>query len=381
MNDNPPASRRAAFTPPSLKAIRQHLTEFASLVGDVLKVATLPSIGLGLLLIWSFAGKALIPFQVDSSSVFVLSIVALVCLLFLTSVIFWVLVPIGIIRDHRLLFGVEEGTWQSLLRDLVRYALISLPYLVWAFSWPLFVLVGIQLDPSLVSNPPFLGSLSFYGAAFLVSLILALAALFVAFQMSGGQFGVTDRRRVLEAMVSIALTSFIWLWPPVALVGLAAIHMRIIAPDASSWWIVLIMFLFVVWQFASVGLARKLGNFKATIGLAFLVVVIVFLFAPVNLGAVTLRLIGVGGGLPISAVVKLFDESSGVQKTVHIKGCLVMWLGNQLSIQTPMDAQRGINHCHFSPLTPIEEGVPTVVHTVARSDVIEIYTVGFPTKQ
>ena len=152
MNDNPPPPRRAAFTPPSLQVLRQHLTEFASLVGDVLKVATLPSIGLGLLLIWSFAGKSRIPFQVDSSSVFVLSIVALVCLLFLTSVIFWVLMPIGIIRDHRLLFGVEEGTWRSLLRDLVRYALISLPYLVWAFSWPLFVLVGVQLDPSLVQR-------------------------------------------------------------------------------------------------------------------------------------------------------------------------------------------------------------------------------------
>ena len=76
-------------------------------------------------------------------------------------------------------------------------------------------------------------------------------------------------------MVSVAFTSFLWLWPPVAIVGFAAVYMRIIAPDASLWWLVFIMFLIIVGQFASVGFARKLGNFNVTMGLAFLVVALV----------------------------------------------------------------------------------------------------------
>ena len=91
---------------------------------------------------------------------------------------------------------------------------------------------------------------------------------------------------------------------------------------------------------------------------------------------------GIGGGIPISAMVRVADESGELQIR-RMQGCLVMWFGNQVSIQSPLDAGLKI-HCHLSPLTPVvEKGVPvpTAVHTLARSDVLDIYSVGISSKR
>ena len=163
-------------------------------------------------------------------------------------------------------------------------------------------------------------------------------------------FGTVDRRLHLGSIIAVSLPCYIWI---------------------------------VVWQFTADSVAWMSGGFMATMGLGGILLLGMVLLFPVNIGAVTFRLMGIGGGIPISAIIRVSDTSSDRPKTLRVQGCLVMWLGSQLSIQSPVDVRRGIAHCHFSPLTPVGENgetVPTTVHTLVRNDVLDISSIGFPPK-
>jgi hypothetical protein len=158
--------------------------------------------------------------------------------------------------------------------------------------------------------------------------------------------------------------------------------LTVIPSDASIWWLVIILLMVVVWEFVAVAAAWMSGGVMASVVIGGILLTPMILLFPVNVGAVTFRLMGIGGGIPISAVARLPDDSLD-NNLRRVQGCLVMWLGNQLSIQIPLDMKRGIVHCHFSPLTPVHENgetVPTMVHTLRRDDVLDISSIGFPSK-
>lgn len=155
MYEDRPESERSLHTFVSIKMLPDRLERLSNLVGDILKLGSVPSIVLGLLLVWSFTTRALIPFSLDVSSAFALSVIALACLGFLLLFGSIPLIPIILIQLNQVVLDGNEGrTLRGLCRFLRNYGVISIPYLVWAFSWPIMLWLGVLVHPTYASNPP-----------------------------------------------------------------------------------------------------------------------------------------------------------------------------------------------------------------------------------
>jgi hypothetical protein len=176
----------------------------------------------------------------------------------------------------------------------------------------------------------------------------------------------------------VSLFTNIWILLTTSLIFVVGSRKGFIPNDAGIWWLTGIMLAAVSWQFLAVTLKAWFG-YKSVPVLATALLAAIILTFPVA-GAV-FRLMGIGGGIQISATVSVPGEASQLPQNRLVDGCLVMWLGNQISIQASRDSDRRIIHCHISPLTPVKQDgvvVPTMVHTLVRSDILDIYSQGAP---
>jgi hypothetical protein len=148
----------------------------------------------------------------------------------------------------------------------------------------------------------------------------------------------------------------------------------------------------LVWQFLIVTL-QLCYKIKGT-GLATLAILFVLLIAcRSTLGGTALYLCGFGGGIPISLLANEADlKSAGPEHRFHsqrIDGCLVLWVGTQISIQRPTNDKDKLGPCRLNPhmknklyrLSKTKNElevitVPTTVDTINRSDVLTIFSVG-----
>jgi hypothetical protein len=225
-------SERPADTLFSIEMLRDRLAWLSGLASDVLKLGSVPSIALGLLLVWSFTTRALIPFQLDASSVLLLSVTALACLGLLLFLVSIPLLPIGLRLNRFGLRGHEDRTLQAIYRYLTYHVAMSVPYLVCAFSWPIMLWIGLYLDPSYASNPPVFGSFSFFAITFLLSVVFSALAMFATFSLSARTrltlLGTVDRRQHLGSIIGVSFTSYALMWSMVIGVTLPAIRMGLL---------------------------------------------------------------------------------------------------------------------------------------------------------
>ncbi len=100
-----------------------------------------------------------------------------------------------------------------------------------------------------------------------------------------------------------------------------------------------------------------------------------------QLGAFALRAFGLGGGTPISLVVRIVEPGSTESKPVQINGCLVLWIGPQLIVQRSANKVNASVSCHLNPQTPVivkdsetgqDKTVTTFIETIARTDVSNV---------
>lgn len=379
MNENMPERQPAAHPLPSLKMIGDKLTGLVRVADDVWKLFRLGYvifIALGLLLVWRFTTAALVPLEVDvSTALFLLAVTALAFAVFL--IVFWAaLMPVLIVTEFPgFLTVLENRGWRDWRRCLAHYGTVFLPYLVWALSWSLTLWIGIIIRPSLAINPTVLGIFSFGGITFLVSVLFAIVALFFSARIWRRLTGVAGRDQ-LVGLFAVTCISCIWLLAVSMFAIPVASRLGFIPLNPSDAWAFTVVLVVMGWHFMTV-FAYMLGGYRAAVLLGAFVLASTILFLPV--GAATSRLLGIGGGIPISATVRIYEDTSGAPQIRRIQGCLVMWLGSQVSIQFPRDENWQISHCHFSPFTPVEEAgasVPTEVHTLARSDILDIYSLG-----
>ena len=85
---------------------------------------------------------------------------------------------------------------------------------------------------------------------------------------------------------------------------------------------------------------------------ALLLLIAFMALKPDNLGGVTLRLLGVGGGIPISVTLK--DVRPSDSPVLTVRGCLILETGSQFAIhetQNPAD-------CHSSAVSANRSAPP-----------------------
>jgi hypothetical protein len=219
--------------------------------------------------------------------------------------------------------------------------------------------------------------------AYLLSLIFAVLAGFVSTHLidpnhscwlpkSFTALWQICRNCSLARVVVISSATYAWIIFMTSIAITPSIRMHIIPPDPSWWWGFVTMLVVMGWHFIVVTIAAWGSDRQRSVVVFVALVVILYVIAisPVSVGATPFRLMGIGGGIPISAMVRVVDKSSGELQIRRMEGCLVLSFGNQVSIQSPSDAGSQI-HCHLSPLTPVvEKGVivRTAVHTLLRTD-------------
>jgi hypothetical protein len=246
------------------------------------------------------------------------------------------------------------------------------------FIWSLVLSIGLTIRPTLASNPIVFGHYSFFATALLFSAVIGMAALVAGMRWFRRLIGTPNRlglRQSFVFAVAVNVLSSLWVLVASAIISLAAIRERVISPDANVLWEALLIFLPIIWHAVTITVFLWRGYPSAVVAGMIILAVINL---NVSVGGATLRLMGIGGGIPIAALVRFPEVSSGTPPLRRIQGCLVMWLGNQISIQIPQDSSP-ISYCHLSPLTPIVENgtsVPTAVHTLTRADIVDVYSIG-----
>ena len=121
-------------------------------------------------------------------------------------------------------------------------------------------------------------------------------------------------------------------------------------------------------------------RFQAILAVGFTVVFAVMLMSAPRLGGLALRVLGYGGGIPISLVARVMDAPAK-PATERINGCLVLWTGAQITVLRPLAPGKTLPTCHFNPRTPNDahgQPIATSLDTITRADVLDIFFVGKP---
>ena len=109
------------------------------------------------------------------------------------------------------------------------------------------------------------------------------------------------------------------------------------------------------------------------------VIIFVILSSAPRLGGLALRVLGYGGGIPISFVAKTTDEITGRISLRRINGCLVLFTESYITFVKPLDSTVSLKTCHLNPVTPSLEGgntIPTEIDTIRRDDLLDIFSIG-----
>lgn len=148
--------------------------------------------------------------------------------------------------------------------------------------------------------------------------------------------------------------------------------------DASIFNLFWIYFALLVVFFVATSMAlweRYRGVFVSAVGVA---IIVILAFGP-RLGGVALRVLGYGGGIPITFMAKTVDVNTNRTGAERINGCLVLLTGTYITFVQAVEPNVALTRCHLSPRTShLEDGklVPTGTHTISRADVTDVLFIG-----
>jgi hypothetical protein len=353
----------------------------------VFKPIQYTSIIVGLFLLWSFSYRAKILFpQLDISLLglwAMLAVVSYAATTWLASVPFMAVI-----------FFFMEPELQNLVPEnrkfttyIARYLIIFLPFLIGIIAWPLVIVAGISLDKDVASKSFLFGMVSFYT----LSILLSMALFCLGFYISKSIYICRDLRFVTndlaekpkkQKFAGVVITSSIlyYCWAfSFMIFGLSlALREGLLKFDASVFYLLVILFMVVSWHFVAVTMVAWKW-YGLTLAAVMALFTIPFLISASQLGGIALRLVRLGGGIPISALANLAEPGALNLAPRRIDGCLVLWIGSDLVIQRPVNDTVRLDQCHINPRTPVfikGELVPTQVDMVSRTNVLDISKIG-----
>lgn len=327
-------------------------------IGDFLKIVTGASFVLGLLVLWGFTSSAHIIFQIsDLASVVTLGAIALFFLFALILCSLLPLLPVLMVTLPELQLPEKPGEGRIKLTYLASYLKAFGVTIASTFILPTFWLLGsILWGPSILLGPGWM--LAGLGAS---------ALFWICVEYFRGRLAVSP--------VGYYILTTVWVLVVALSSGVILARLKMLPSDASVLWFYLLIAAANGWQFFVV--LAVMRGFAMVLGLAVAVAFVLILLTPV--AGATFRIMGLGGGIPITVLAKLYNQGAGPPEIVRLHGCLVLWVGNQITIQAPQSSAQYITRCHMNPRTPVFEEdkyVPTILHTITRDSLLDVYSSG-----
>ena len=353
-------------------------------LGHLFKLLTPVAVILGVYLISDFTRRAGVPFPpFDGSLLTFLAIIVIALIGIAFGVICIPLLPLITVSDKSVREYLRPSGGEKWLY-VKRYISLFISFLFGFISWPMIIVVCTSIDAKLATNPEIFLHLSFYSVALIFSLIALLLGGVISYYLQQlsifrSDSDIRNLRSFLGAAISSSLLSYCWSLGTFVLILALGLRRQLISDDASVWVLLIPVVLIILWHALVITLtAWELWNavWFGTTGFVLLILTLLFgaEFCPT-----ALRLLDLGGGTPISMVARVVDDGSPTPVVKAIDGCLVLWMGNQLTVQRPTNSKDKISACHHYPLTRVvKDGavIPTVTDTINRQDVLDILAVG-----
>lgn len=355
------------------------IAQLERIYGRAWKVGYPTSVLVGLWLLRAFTNSAKIPFpQPDPAFVVYVALLALACYVVL---IFFAIVPaaafIFAVTNPELQALVPTDassppTWQQGRRYCTNFVLTFLPFILSSIAFCIAVI--LQSSPAI---------------SLLAGLLLFPIGLWLShegYSLSSDRFVRATQPGKSDIPAFLALSGYASAmastWTLAALlVGMfLAIGSQVLAPSSSILHLVWMMLGLLLWVFFSVSLAlwKLLPKVAGIFGIIAFAAVGILVFGP-ELGGYGLRLVGLGGGIPIFMIARVVQDGATAQTPERVNGCLVLWTSSQVTIVRPLDPKIRLPRCHLNPRTvDVVNGVPvqTSVDTIKQADVIDVYSMG-----
>ncbi len=372
--------------------IRNPFNELGSHLGSILKVlqpayiiAAVP----GYILLRMFTIKAHVPMpDADGSLVVVVAICGLVCLLGAAWLVMIPLMPMWLVYNDVLFLRLVPPLDRYPASDsrewiyAKRFVWVFLPYIIATMAFPIAVTYLAHVHPDAykdqqTSNRYFNGALIGSGC---LGVVVALIS--QGFYWATGQVFAVDvgRPKCLSFLLtSLFSSSFLWLGANafVFLGLIIGIRERFISESAPTYTMIFFYLATVLWHCSSMSFVLW-KRYDIALFLSACIYVFLIIFLNGQLGALSLRITGIGGGIPVSGYFRIVDPDSPslAVYTKRFSGCLVLRTGTKTVIQRPVDDFQAIRPCHLNPRTPIAGNsgkiIKVEIDTINNSDLIEL---------
>ena len=388
----PPAAAQARSITNSLADITRALEQLAGSVRAAITVGYPISLFVGFWVLRAYCLNSRIPVpEPDGSLLVYLALLAFACcfvMLLLTGgplYVFAMAVPE--LQSLKPANVAALPSWQEAWEFARRWFVTLLPFLVSSSSVCLIWVFEPWLVPSPDGDPIwFWGNRFSVDSVIIGGILFAVGLLAATFWYSKAQkwfLSSCDGKlgSLLKFAARSGFSSFlacVWMLSATVSLLFLTVGNFFIEPDASLWYFLWIYIFLLIWLFLAT-LVALWKRYREVVTFSLVVVVAVMLLCAPRLGALTLRALGYGGGLPISMVVRAVDTQTNLFAATQLNGCLVLWTSVHMTIVRPVKQETAFSMCHYNPRTlDYVNGQPVTarVDTINLTDVLDVFFVG-----